>query len=98
MSKENSIHPLRDLLLIKKEDPSETTKSGIFISRGGDDVMVIGEVLAVGPGLVNQHGVTIVPSAKVGDRVVFHKSAMIEVKVGDDKFHLIADEQLLAKL
>ena len=51
--------PLGDLILIKENERSETTKSGIILPDSVDDGYVYGTVISVGPGLFTNSGIKI---------------------------------------
>lgn len=54
-----------------------------------------GVVIAVGPGGYTKHGVKIQMNVKVGDEVLFNEFAAQEIEVGDDKYLLIGEDQII---
>jgi chaperonin GroES len=64
------IHPLRDLILVRRLAPNTKTESGLFIPDSAQDRGIEAEVVAVGPGRVTKRGVRVEPQVKVGDKIV----------------------------
>lgn len=93
-----NVVPLRDFVVVKKEEAAKQTPGGLFMPSTVDEKMVTGEVLAVGPGLVTDAGVVVPIAVKVGDKVLFNKNAAVEVKNSGETFHLVNENQLLCKL
>jgi chaperonin GroES len=92
------ITPLSDHILIKPIKEEQTTKSGIVIPETAEKEQPIkGEVIAVGPGKLNDKGERIPISVKVGDTVLFKKYGPDEIKLKDESGkeveYLIAQEE-----
>jgi chaperonin GroES len=88
--------PLRDLVLVSKEDVKQTSPGGLFIVPAAEDKIVSGSVLAVGSGKVSAEGKSLPLEVQVGDKVLFNKNFATEVKLNSDSFYLIREDQLLA--
>ena len=73
------IKPLEDRVLLKMKDAEETTKSGIILSSGSQEKPQIAEVIAVGPGRI-EDGKKIEMDIKVGDKVITSKYSGTEIK------------------
>ena len=99
-SKELSIRPLGDRVLIKPftgEDISKKSSSGIIIPETVDkEKPEQGKVIAVGAGRVNENGDTIPVAVKVGDKVVFSKYGYDEVKINEEEYYILKEENILA--
>jgi len=93
-----NVEPLRDFVVVKKEEATKQTPGGIYMPGTSEEKMVTGEVLAVGPGLVTDAGVAVPLAVKVGDRVVFNRNAAVEVKNGGETVHLVNENQLICRL
>ena len=85
------IRPLNDRVLVKRLAEEEMTKGGIIIPDSAKEKPAEGEVVAVGPGKLDDKGKRIAIELKVGDKVLFSKYGGTEVKIeGED--HLIMRE------
>jgi chaperonin GroES len=85
------IKPLQDRIIVKRIEEEEKTKGGIIIPDSAKEKPIEGQVIAVGPGKVNDNGTRVAPEVKAGDRVLFGKYAGTEVKI-DGVEHLIMRE------
>ncbi len=94
-----SIRPLFDRVLIKREEPKETIKGGIVIPDTAKEKPLEGTVEAVGEGKRNEAGDDFVkPVVKVGDRVLIGKYSGTDVKVLDDEYVIVREDDILAVL
>ena len=92
-----NIKPLRDQVVLKPIE--EMTKSGIVIPDTADkEKPEQGEVLAVGSGKMTEDGKIIPLSVMVGDKVLFTKYGPTEVKVDDEEYLIVKEEDILAIL
>jgi len=73
----------------------ETTKSGIILTGSAKEKPQVAEVIAVGPGGVVD-GKEIKMSVKAGDRVIFSKYSGTEVKLNNDEFVVVRQNDILA--
>jgi chaperonin GroES len=88
------IRPLQDRVIVKRIAEEEKTKGGIIIPDTAKEKPIEGEVLAVGPGKI-EDGKRMEPSVKAGDRILFGKYAGTEVKLdGEDRLILREDDIL----
>ena len=90
-----SVKPIDDRVLLKPDEPEEKTESGIYLPENAQEKPMTGEVLAVGPGKLQDDGNRAPMSVKVGDRVLYGKFAGTEVELDDDKFLLARESELL---
>ncbi|HDO23723.1 MAG TPA: co-chaperone GroES [bacterium] len=101
MSKIN-IKPLGNNVLIEplsEEERGSKTKAGIFIPETVDkEKPDQGVVVAVGLGKRDENGKIIPMSVKKGQKVVFSKYGPDEIKVGDKKYYIISEDNILAVL
>jgi chaperonin GroES len=91
-----NVKPLKDLVLVDKEEAVTRSAGGIHLPGTVDERTLTGVVKAVGPGKVNDAGVLVPVAVEVGDRVVFNRATLIEVKVGTETFNLVQESSLLA--
>jgi chaperonin GroES len=91
------LHPLGDRVVIKAEDDLEQrTASGLVIPDTAKEKPQIGEVLAVGPGALNEEGSRLPMDVSVGDRVLYSKYAGSEVKLDGNEYLVLSARDVLA--
>ena len=90
-----TIKPLADKVVVKKLQAEETTKSGIILSSGAQQKPQIAEIIAVGPGGVVD-GKEIKMEVKKGDNVIYSKYSGTEVKLDDETFIIVKQNDILA--
>lgn len=90
-----TIKPLGDRVVIKMLESEETTKSGIVLPGSAKEKPQIAEVVAVGPGTV-EDGKEIKMELKVGDKVLISKYAGTEVKLDDQEYTILRQSDVLA--
>ncbi len=95
----SAIQPLFDRVLIKREEPKEVVKSGIVIPDTAKEKPLEGIVEAVGQGKRNSEGEGfITPVVKKGDHVLIGKYSGTEVKILDDEYVIVREDDILAIL
>ncbi len=87
--------PLGDKVVLKQLVAEETTKSGIVLPGQAKEKPQQAEVIAVGPGGMVD-GKEVVMQVKVGDKVIYSKYAGTEVKLGDDEFIIVKQNDIVA--
>ena len=87
--------PLGDKIVLKQLVAEETTKSGIVLPGQAKEKPQQAEVIAVGPGGMVE-GKEVVMQVKVGDKVIYSKYAGTEVKLGDDEFIIVKQNDIVA--
>jgi len=96
---DSTIRPLFDRILIKREEPKEVVKGGIVIPDTAKEKPLEGIVEAVGEGKRNADGDGfIAPVVKKGDRVLIGKYSGTDVKVLDDEYVIVREDDILAVL
>lgn len=96
MAKTPQIKPLFDYVLVKPLTAETKTPSGIVLPDTAKEKPQIGEVMAVGPGAVNDDGKTSPMIVKVGQKVLYKKWGGNEVKVGTEEWLLIEQKDVMA--
>ena len=87
--------PLGDKVVLKQLLAEETTKSGIVLPGQAKEKPQQAEVIAVGPGgIVDGKEVTM--QVKVGDKVIYSKYAGTEVKLEDEEFIIVRQNDIVA--
>ncbi|MCK5065098.1 MAG: co-chaperone GroES [Candidatus Fermentibacteraceae bacterium] len=95
----SKIQPLFDRVLIKREEPREVVKSGIVIPDTAKEKPLEGIVEAIGQGKRNSEGEGfITPVVKKGDHVLIGKYSGTEVKILDDEYVIVREDDILAIL
>lgn len=87
--------PLGDKVVLKQLVAEETTKSGIVLPGQAKEKPQQAEVIAVGPGGVVD-GKEVVMQVKVGDKVIYSKYAGTEVKLEDEEFIVVKQNDIVA--
>ena len=87
--------PLGDRVVLKQLVAEETTKSGIVLPGQSKEKPQQAEVIAVGPGGVVE-GKEVKMEVKVGDQVIYSKYAGTEVKLDEDEYILVKQNDILA--
>lgn len=87
--------PLGDRVVLKQLEAEETTKSGIVLPGQSKEKPQQAEVIAVGPGGVVD-GKEIKMEVKVGDQVIYSKYAGTEVKLEEDEYIIVKQNDILA--
>ncbi|MCX7996281.1 MAG: co-chaperone GroES [Patescibacteria group bacterium] len=97
MAKTAQIKPLFDYILVKPIKQEEVTASGIVLPDSVKEKPQMGEVMAVGDGVLDD-GKIVANSMhiKVGQKVVYKKWGGNEIKVGDEEWLLIKQEDVMA--
>ncbi len=87
--------PLGDRVVLKQLEAEEKTASGIVLPGQAQEKPQEAEVIAVGPGK-EVDGKKVAMSVKVGDTVIYTKYAGTPVKIGNDEFVVVSEENILA--
>jgi len=89
------IRPLNDRILVKRLEEEETTAGGIIIPDSAKEKPAEGEIVAVGPGKMNDSGDRVAMDVKVGDRVLFSKYGGTDVKLEGDDYLIMREDDIL---
>ena len=93
-----NITPLHDRVLVKRLEEKETVKGGIIIPDSAKEKPQEGEVMAVGAGKINEKGERVALDVKVGDRILFGKYSGNDIKIDDEEYMILKEDEILAKL
>ena len=91
-----SIKPLEDRIVIKQVEAVTTTASGLVIPDSAKEKPQEGEVIAVGPGRVDDNGNRVPLDVAVGDKIIFSKYGGTEVSHGGEDFLILSARDVLA--
>ena len=89
------IQPLGDRVIIKALEPKEVRKGGIIIPETAKEKPQEGEVMAVGKGKIAEDGKLIAMEVKTGDRVLYGKYSGTEIKINDEEYLIMREEDVL---
>jgi len=90
--------PLADRLVIKPIVQEEVLASGIVIPDTAKEKPQQGEVIAAGPGRLDDDGKRIAMDVKVGDRVLYAKYSGQEIKVDQQEYIVLSEKDVLCKV
>ena len=90
--------PLHDRVLLQRIEEKETVKGGIIIPDTAKEKPMEGQVISVGPGKIMEDGKRSPMDVKAGDRVLFGKYAGTEIKIDDEEYVIMREEEILAVL
>jgi chaperonin GroES len=92
-----NLKPLGDRVVIQPKKADEKTKSGLYLpSTASKDKPIEGTVVAVGVGKNNEQGQKVPMEVKVGDNVIYSEYAGTEIKVHDEKYLIVREDDILA--
>jgi chaperonin GroES len=91
------VTPLHDRILVKRIEEKETVKGGIIIPDTAKEKPQEGEVVAVGAGKLHE-GKRMPLDVQVGDRVLFGKYSGNDIKIDEQEYLILREDDVLAKL
>ena len=91
-----SIKPLEDRVVVRTLEAEQTTASGLVIPDTAKEKPQEGEVLAVGPGRVDDNGQRVPLDVTVGDKVIYSKYGGTEVKYAGEEYLILSARDILA--
>ena len=89
------IAPLADRVVVKALEDSENMRGGLYIPDTAKEKPQQGEVIAVGPGRLNDEGKRIAPEVKKGQKVLIGKYSGTEVKIDGDEYIILREDDIL---
>lgn len=91
------IKPLRNYIVVRREEAQTTSQGGIILTESAQDIPTQGEVIAVGPGIL-ENGERVPMDVKVGDVVMFTQFAGKDLEVDGQQVSLMLDTDVFAIL
>jgi chaperonin GroES len=92
-----NITPLHDRVLVRRLEEKESVKGGIIIPDTAKEKPQEGEVIAVGNGR-REKGELIPLDVKPGDRILFGKYSGNDIKIDDEEYLILKEDEILAKI
>ena len=89
--------PLQDRVLVRRLEEKEAVRGGIIIPDTAKEKPQEGEVMAVGAGKIEK-GQRIPVDVIVGDRILFGKYTGSDIRIHDQEYLILREEEILAKL
>ncbi len=93
--REMTVRPLHDRILLKRIEEKESVKGGIIIPDTAKEKPQEGEVIAVGHGKKTEDGKVIPLDVKAGDRILFGKYSGTEIRISDEDYLILREEEVL---
>jgi chaperonin GroES len=90
------IRPLHDRVLAKRIEEEEQVRGGIIIPDTAKEKPQEAEIMAVGPGKVQDDGSRAPMDVKEGDRVLVGKYSGSEIKIDDVEYIILREDEILA--
>jgi chaperonin GroES len=90
-----NVRPLHDRVLIKRIEEEETVRGGIIIPDSAKEKPQEGEVVAAGSGKRLEDGKVLPLEVKAGDRVLFGKYSGAEIKLEDQEYLILREDEIL---
>jgi chaperonin GroES len=91
-----TIKPLEDRIVIRQVEAEQTTASGLVIPDTAKEKPQEGEVVAVGPGRIDDNGNRVPLDVAVGDKVIYSKYGGTEVKYSGEDLLVLSARDVLA--
>ena len=92
------IKPLQDRVLVKRVEVAEEVHGSIVIPDTAKEKPQEGEIIAVGDEKVLDNGTKVELTVKVGDRVLFGKYSGSDVKLDDEEYLIMREDDILGVL
>jgi len=89
------IRPLQDRILVQPIKEKAVRKGGIIIPDSAKEKPIEGRVKAIGAGKVGDDGKRVKLDVKVGDKVLYSKYGGTEIKIDDEDFLLMREDDVL---
>jgi chaperonin GroES len=87
--------PLHDRVVVRRLNAEEKTAGGIIIPDTAKEKPMEGEIIAAGPGALNEAGQLVALDVKAGDRVLFGKWSGTEVKLDGEELLIMKESDIM---
>ena len=92
------IRPLYDRIVVKRVELKEQMQGGLYIPDTAKEKPQEGEVVAVGKGKRLENGSTVALDVQPGDRILFGKYSGSDIKLDDDEYLIMREDEVLGIL
>lgn len=96
MAKKLKIRPLHDRVIVQRLEAEQKSPGGIVIPDSAAEKPIRGKIVAVGKGKILENGDIRPLDVAVGDNVLFGKYSGTEVKVDDEDYLVMREEDVMA--
>ena len=90
------LRPLHDRVVVKRLEHEEQVVGGIIIPDTAKEKPQEAEVVAVGPGKLQDDGDRQPMDVKAGDRVLIGKYSGSDIKIDDEEYVIVREDDILA--
>jgi chaperonin GroES len=90
-----NFRPLHDRILVKRVDDKQTVKGGIIVPDTAKEKPQEGIVVAVGSGKREKDGKVVALDVKAGDRILFGKFSGAEIKMEEQEYLILREDEVL---
>ena len=87
--------PLGDRVVVRRVKEEQKTAGGIIIPETAQEKPQEGEIIAVGPGALDDNGKRVPPEVKPGDFVLFGKWSGTEVKIDGVEYLIMKESDIM---
>ena len=91
-----NLKPLADRVVIKPLEEEDKTPGGIILPDTAKEKPMRGEIVAVGPGKLNDNGERVKMDVKKGNVVIYGKYSGTDFKIGDQDYIILKESDILA--
>jgi chaperonin GroES len=88
------IRPLYDRIVVKRIEQGEEVQGGLYIPDSAKEKPQEGEVVAIGKGKRLEDGKVVALDVQVGDRILFGKYSGSDVKLHDDEYLIMREDEV----
>jgi len=92
------IRPLYDRIVVKRIEEQEQKVGGLYIPDSAKEKPQEGEVVAVGKGKRLEDGKVVPLDVQVGDRILFGKYSGSDIKLDDNEYLIMREDEVLGIL
>jgi chaperonin GroES len=93
-----NVRPLHDRVLLRRLEEKEVVKGGIIIPDTAKEKPQEAEVVAVGPGKLDDNGKRMPIDVKKGDRILIGKYSGSDIKIDDKEYVIVREDEILGVL
>lgn len=93
-----NIRPLHDRVVVRRLEEETTSAGGIVLPDSATEKPSQGEVLAVGPGKVNENGDVRPMDVKAGDKIIFGQYSGSTVKIDGEELLILSENEIFGVL
>ncbi len=92
-----NLKPLGNRVVVQRSK-AQTSKGGILLPDSAQEKPREGQIVAAGPGKMNENGQVDPLAVKVGDRVLFGAYAGTEIKQNEEDYLILSEDDILGIL